>query len=95
MKTLQELNVSYLPIYILLVYCLITGTSYAFSIVALFVVLIPMIVFNLIKLQRRCSESKIMWAILEALFLILFAAIFLNLWTIGGATDPYFLTQTV
>ena len=64
MKKLQEFNVYLVPFIIFYVYCLLTGTSYAFSVVAYFFVMIPMVLLNVAKLHRRFTENKIVWAIL-------------------------------
>ena len=95
MKRFHDFNVYMMPFLILFIYTLLTGTSYAFSIVAYFFVIIGVFLLNVFRVHRKFIEKAVVWAILEIVFIVLLMMWFLNIWTIGPATDPYLLLDGV
>lgn len=84
-----------MPFVIFFIFTLLTGTSFAFSIVSYFIILIALIILNVAKIHRRFMENKVVWAILEVIFFVTLFMWFLNIWTVVPATDPYFLLDGV
>ena len=80
---------SYFPLLILFPLNLITGTAYAFLIVNFFFLMIPLVLFNLLKLHRSYTESACLRVILENLWLILLWFMCVNHWGATTLLQPY------
>ena len=68
---------------------LVTGTTYAFDMVLYFFVLLPLVLFNLIKLHRRCIDHKVFIVLLENLWVVLSFFWLLNVWATTRYIQPY------
>ena len=93
-KVINRFNWCYSIVTIILLN-LITGTNFPFSFTLYFIVLAFLIVFNAVRIHRKCCEVPILWVILESLFLL--AAMFwaLNHWTTAVRNrQAYFMLQT-
>jgi hypothetical protein len=71
---------------------LITGTAYAFLIVDFFFVMIPLVLFNLLKLHH-CTENKCVRVILENLWIVLLWFMNVNLWAATPLKQPYIVVR--
>ena len=85
MKRFHDFNVYMMPFLILFIYTLLTGTSYAFSIVAYFFVIIGVFLLNVFRVHRKFIEKAVIWASLEIVFIVLLMMWLLN---IGRLAPP-------
>lgn len=87
-KKLEELEMTYFPLLILFPLNLITGTAYAFLIVNFFFLVVPLVLFNLLKLHH-CTENKCIRVVLENLWLVLLWFMLVNHWGATPLLQPY------
>ena len=90
-KKLSEFNTSYMPILIVFPLNIITGTTYAFDFCLYFFVMVPLLLFNLLQLHKKCIDHKIFIVILENLWLILSFFWFVNIWATDRWIQPYYI----
>jgi len=69
------------------------GVSYAFSLVLYFLILVPLILFNLLEFHKWAFDHRAFICIFENLWLVATFFWLLNIWTTGKFEQPYFLTQ--
>ena len=72
----------------------ISGTSYAFSLVLYFLVMVPLILFNIMGLHKGAGH-KIIQGFLENLWLIMTFFWLINIWTIVKYNEPYYMYQSI
>jgi hypothetical protein len=54
-----------MPVLVTFVLTIIVGTSYAFTLVLYFIVLVPMVLFNLMEVHKKIAgDNKILFCIL-------------------------------
>lgn len=67
------------------------GVTYAFSLVLYFIVMVPIVIFNLLELHRRFFDHKVFLCLFENLWLIFSFFWFLNIWITGKYQQPYYI----
>lgn len=92
-KRINEFELFFAAMTIPFVLNLIVGTSFAFNMTVFFFVSISVIIFNNLKLHRKCIGNKWVNVVLEHIWVIFVMLWFLNIWTTIPATDPYFLSE--
>ena len=68
---------------------MITGTTYAFDLSLYFFTIIPLFLFNLMKLHRKCIDHKVFVMILENIWLVMAFFWLVNVWATGRWIQPY------
>jgi hypothetical protein len=59
---------------------LVTGTTYAFSLVLIFILIIPLILFNILNLHLKKCNNKYLICLAENMWLILSFFWLFNIW---------------
>ena len=90
MKRVTELETKYFAILVIFAFNVIAGSSYAFSVVLYFLVLVPLILFNLLGLHKK-GGNKIIQSVLDNLWLILCFFWLINIWTIRKYNEPHYI----
>ena len=93
MKKITELEGKYFAILVIFAFNVIAGSTYAFALTLYFLVLVPLILFNLLGLHKKAGH-KVIQGFLENLWLILAFFWLINIWTIGKYYEPYFLYKS-
>lgn len=91
MKTVDKFNTIQMPMMIVFALNLTLGVTYAFSLVLYFIVIVPIILFNLMELHKRFFDHKVFLCIFENLWLIFSFFWFLNIWITGKYQQPYYI----
>lgn len=91
MKTVDKFNTIQMPMMIVFALNLTLGVTYAFSLVLYFIVMVPIVVFNLLELHKRFFDHKVFLCIFENLWLIFSFFWFLNIWITGKYQQPYYI----
>ena len=91
MKMIDKFNTLLLPLTIMFALNLVVGASYAFSLVLYFLVITPLIAFNLFEIHNQCFDHKVFICIFENLWLILSFFWMLNVWVTGKYQQPYYM----
>ena len=89
-RKIEEVQFILFPIMIVFPLNLITGTAYAFLIVDFFFVIIPLILFNVLKLHKT-FESKCLRVVLDNLWLFALWFMLLNQWGATPLRQPYIM----
>lgn len=96
MKIIDKFNTISLPMLITFALNLILGTTYAFNLILFFIVIIPVVLFNLFELHKKFFDHKVFICIFENLWLIFSFFWLLNIWVTGKYQQPYYIyTVTV
>lgn len=87
-KKVTELETKFAPIMIIFAVNISTCSSYAFSLVLFFIVIIPLIMFNLMGLHLKLGH-RVFIGFFDNLWL--FGTFFwlINIWTITKYCEPY------
>jgi hypothetical protein len=83
------MKVFYSPLSILLPLNILTGTAYAFSISLFFIIFLTVILFNTIKIHRKCFENKGVIVVAENLWILMTIFYCVNQWAAHPITMPY------
>ena len=83
MKIVDKFNTVLMPVLITFALNLVLGTSYSFSLILYFIVLVPLVLFNLIGLHKKFFEHKAFICIFENLWIIASFFWLLNIWVAG------------
>jgi len=89
----DRLNTMILPVLILFPINFVVGASYAFCLVLYFIVLVPIVLFNLMELHKRFFDHKVFICFFENLWI--FATFFwtVNIWATTKFIEPYWMYQ--
>lgn len=93
MKKIDKLNTMLMPILVTFVLNVTLGVTYAFCLILYFIVLVPMVLFNLMELHRKCVDHKVLVCIIENLWLIASFFWLLNIWVTGKYQQPYYMVE--
>lgn len=93
MKKIDKLNTMLMPVIITFALNFVVGATYSFSLVLYFIVLIPLVLFNLLDLHKRAFEHKAFVCLFENLWLIFSFFWLLNIWVTGKYQQPYYMYE--
>lgn len=93
MKKVTEFETKYVPVLLPFALCFLIGASYSFSMVLYFLVLVPLVLFNVMGLHKKCFTHKVFRCFFDNLWLILGFFWFINLWTIEKYYQPYYIGE--
>lgn len=91
MKVADKFNTALMPLLITFVLNVTLGVTYAFALILYFIVLVPLILFNVLGLHKRFFDHKVFICIFENLWLIFSFFWLLNIWVTGKYQQPYFM----
>jgi hypothetical protein len=58
MKTVDRFNTVFMPLIVTFALNLVLGVTYSFALVLYFIVLLPLVLFNLVGLHKRFFDHK-------------------------------------
>ena len=90
-KKADKFNTLILPVIIIFLLNFLVGTNYAFSFVLFFLLLIPIVAFNLGELHKRLFNHKVFICFFENLWLMGSFFWLLNIWVTGKYQEPYYM----
>lgn len=93
MKKVTKFSTVLVPLTITFALGFSLGVSYAFSLVLYFLILVPLILFNLLELHKWLFDHRAFICIFENLWIIATFFWLLNIWTTGKYLQPYYMTQ--
>lgn len=83
----------FMPILIVYPLNLLTGTTYAFSLVWFLFITVVILLFNICEIHKKCIQHKVLRVVLEKAYLIMTLFMLLNVWTSTNARMPYEITN--
>lgn len=82
------------PVMVLMLLNFVVGTTYAFSFVLLFIVLIPIVLFNVMELHKKLFSHKVFVGLCETLWIMGTFFWTVNIWATGKYAQPYYMYET-
>lgn len=93
MKKMDKFNTLLMPLLITWVLNVVVGVTYSFCLILFFIVLIPMVLFNILDLHKKLFDHKVFICVFENLWLIFSFFWLLNIWVTGKYQQPYWMSQ--
>lgn len=93
MKMADKFNTVLMPMLITFALNLTLGVTYAFSLILYFIVMVPLVLFNVLGLHKRLFDHKVFICIFENLWLIFSFFWLLNIWVTGKYQQPYYMYE--
>lgn len=93
MKKITKFSTVLVPLTITFALGFTLGVTYAFSFVLYFLIMIPLILFNLLEFHKWIFEHKAFICIFDNLWIIATFFWLLNMWTTGKFEQPYYMAQ--
>lgn len=93
MKKITKFSTMLLPLSLTFALSFLLGASYAFSLVLYFLILLPLILFNVMEFHKWVFDHKVFICIFDNLWLISTIFWLINIWTINKYYQPYYLFQ--
>lgn len=94
-KKIEKLNTMLLPVILVFLLNFVVGTTYAFSFVLYFLILIPVVLFNLAELHKRLFNHKAFVCFFENIWLVGCFFWLLNIWVTGKYQQPYYMVTRI
>lgn len=94
MKTVDKLNTVLMPMLVTFALNVVVGVTYSFALILYFIVLVPLILFNLVGLHKRFFDHKAFICIFQNLWIIFSFFWLLNIWVTGKYQQPYYIYES-
>lgn len=83
MKKITKFSTVLLPLTLTFALGFILGATYAFSLVLYFLIILPLVLFNLLELHKRIFDHRVFICIFDNGWIIGTFFWLINIWTIG------------
>ena len=93
MKKVTKFSTILLPLTLTFALGFVLGATYAFSLVLYFLILLPLILFNLLEFHKWVFDHKVFICIFDNLWMIATFFWLINIWTTGKYHEPYYMIQ--
>lgn len=93
MKKVTKFSTVLLPLTMTFALGFLLGATYAFSLVLYFLILLPLILFNLMEFHKWVFDHKVFICLFDNLWLIATFFWLINIWTTGKYHEPYYMRQ--